>query len=86
MSSSFSWLVTLLYNDVYCQWLPLTNRCYKICTVFGLQGIIERDQIVFEEANKRGIPLFMLTSGGYQVVPFFQTCLKSNLTLLTIGT
>ncbi|XP_068703336.1 histone deacetylase 11-like isoform X1 [Montipora capricornis] len=30
------------------------------------QGIIERDQIVFEEANKRGIPLFMLTSGGYQ--------------------
>lgn len=30
------------------------------------EGIIERDQIVFEEARKRGIPVFMLTSGGYQ--------------------
>ncbi|XP_078369985.1 histone deacetylase 11-like [Oculina patagonica] len=30
------------------------------------QGIIERDQIVFQEARQRGIPIFMLTSGGYQ--------------------
>lgn len=30
------------------------------------QGIIKRDQIVFGEAHKRGIPIFMLTSGGYQ--------------------
>lgn len=30
------------------------------------QGIIERDQIVFQEARKRNIPIFMLTSGGYQ--------------------
>ena len=36
--------------------------------VLILQGIIERDQIVFEEARKRGITVFMLTSGGYQVL------------------
>lgn len=29
-------------------------------------GIIERDQIVFEAAIKRGIPITMVTSGGYQ--------------------
>lgn len=30
------------------------------------QGIIERDQIVFENAVKRNIPIMMVTSGGYQ--------------------
>ena len=35
--------------------------------LFLLKGIIERDQIVFQEARQRGIPIFMLTSGGYQV-------------------
>lgn len=34
---------------------------------FSPKGIIERDQIVFQEARQRGIPIFMLTSGGYQV-------------------
>ncbi|ESP04563.1 hypothetical protein LOTGIDRAFT_237312 [Lottia gigantea] len=29
------------------------------------QGIIERDQIVFQKARTRGIPIFMVTSGGY---------------------
>ena len=31
----------------------------------GLQGIIERDQIVFQKCRTRGIPVFMVTSGGY---------------------
>jgi len=35
--------------------------------MFFTKGIIERDQIVFQEARQRGIPIFMLTSGGYQV-------------------
>ena len=33
-----------------------------------LQGVVQRDEIVFREVReKRGIPIFMLTSGGYQV-------------------
>ena len=28
---------------------------------------MERDQIVFQEVRKRGIPILMVTSGGYQV-------------------
>lgn len=40
------------------------NKCWII---FFFKGIIERDQIVFQEARQRGIPIFMLTSGGYQV-------------------
>ncbi|XP_056130557.1 histone deacetylase 11 isoform X1 [Lampris incognitus] len=30
------------------------------------QGIIERDEIVFRAAKRRGIPILMVTSGGYQ--------------------
>lgn len=30
------------------------------------EGIINRDQIVFEEARQRKIPIVMVTSGGYQ--------------------
>lgn len=30
------------------------------------QGIIERDEIVFRAARKHGIPILMVTSGGYQ--------------------
>ncbi|XP_046851755.1 histone deacetylase 11-like [Xenia sp. Carnegie-2017] len=30
------------------------------------QGIILRDELVFEAARKRKIPIFMVTSGGYQ--------------------
>ncbi|XP_005100022.1 histone deacetylase 11 isoform X2 [Aplysia californica] len=30
------------------------------------QGVIERDQIVFQKCRTRGIPIFMVTSGGYQ--------------------
>ena len=33
---------------------------------FTWQGIIERDQIVFQKARTRGIPIVMVTSGGYQ--------------------
>ena len=31
------------------------------------QGVAERDRLVFSEVRKRGIPIFMVTSGGYQV-------------------
>ncbi|XP_028415597.1 histone deacetylase 11-like [Dendronephthya gigantea] len=30
------------------------------------QGIIQRDEIVFKSAREGGIPIFMVTSGGYQ--------------------
>ncbi|XP_060084846.1 histone deacetylase 11-like [Ylistrum balloti] len=30
------------------------------------EGIVERDQIVFTKAHSRGIPIMMVTSGGYQ--------------------
>lgn len=30
------------------------------------EGVIERDEIVFREAKRRNIPIFMVTSGGYQ--------------------
>lgn len=29
-------------------------------------GIIRRDEIVFDEAKRRNIPIVMVTSGGYQ--------------------
>ena len=32
-----------------------------------MQGVAERDRLVFSEVRKRGIPIFMVTSGGYQV-------------------
>ena len=32
-----------------------------------MQGVTKRDQIVFTEVRNRGIPIFMVTSGGYQV-------------------
>lgn len=34
--------------------------------VFLLQGIVKRDEIVFRAARRRGIPILMVTSGGYQ--------------------
>ena len=33
------------------------------------QGVVERDRLVFDEVRrKRHIPIFMVTSGGYQVI------------------
>ena len=34
--------------------------------VFLCQGIVKRDEIVFRAARRRGIPILMVTSGGYQ--------------------
>lgn len=34
--------------------------------VFFCQGIVKRDEIVFRAARRRGIPILMVTSGGYQ--------------------
>ena len=42
----------------------LSKSIIKALNLF--QGIIERDQIVFESAIKRNIPIMMVTSGGYQ--------------------
>lgn len=30
------------------------------------QGIVKRDEIIFRAASRRGIPILMVTSGGYQ--------------------
>lgn len=30
------------------------------------QGIVKRDEIIFRAARRRGIPILMVTSGGYQ--------------------
>ncbi|KAM9758032.1 histone deacetylase 11 [Menidia menidia] len=39
---------------------PLGGLC------ISAQGIIKRDEIVFKAARRRGIPILMVTSGGYQ--------------------
>lgn len=39
------------------------NLCSFYCS---LQGILNRDKIVFMKARERRIPIVMLTSGGYQ--------------------
>lgn len=31
------------------------------------QGVVKRDEIVFNAARKKDIPITMVTSGGYQV-------------------
>lgn len=31
-----------------------------------MQGIVKRDEVVFKAARSRGIPILMVTSGGYQ--------------------
>ena len=38
------------------------------------QGVAERDRLVFSEVRKRGIPIFMVTSGGYQVCTHDNRC------------
>lgn len=40
----------------------------RLTAVFPVlcQGIIRRDEIVFRAARRRGIPILMVTSGGYQ--------------------
>lgn len=47
-----------------------TRLCYLVDQVLDslLQGIIERDEIVFRKARHLSIPIFMVLSGGYQRV------------------
>ena len=59
---------------IFCAWVsghptkpkdreqPKDNR--NFIDIF--QGVIERDEIVFESVRKRNIPIVMVTSGGYQ--------------------
>ncbi len=42
--------------------LTLSNKIFSPL----FQGIIKRDEIVFRAARRRGIPILMVTSGGYQ--------------------
>lgn len=40
---------------------------HKVADTVSLrQGIVKRDEIVFQAARRRGIPILMVTSGGYQ--------------------
>lgn len=39
---------------------------WQLLSPFHCQGIIKRDEIVFRAAKRRGIPILMVTSGGYQ--------------------
>lgn len=36
------------------------------CLLISPEGIIKRDEIVFQKARERNIPIMMVTSGGYQ--------------------
>ena len=33
-----------------------------------IKGIIQRDELVFQLVRRKNIPIFMVTSGGYQVL------------------
>lgn len=54
-------MLALLYNRGSIVGPLLSGLCLL------LQGVTERDQLVFTEVRKRGIPILMVTSGGYQV-------------------
>ena len=46
----------------------LHNSVQLLSTLFHmLQGVKERDRLVFSEVRSREIPIVMVTSGGYQV-------------------
>ena len=45
------------------------------------QGVMERDRLVFTEVRKnRGKPIFMLTSGGYQVCTEYTLYIQTGVT------
>lgn len=47
-------------------WLILSSAVCGLTAFFLFQGIVKRDEIVFRAARRRGIPILMVTSGGYQ--------------------
>lgn len=54
-----SFIIVMVLNDSH-----YDNKCivFFLCS----QGIVTRDEIVFRAAQRRGIPILMVTSGGYQ--------------------
>lgn len=61
-----------LYASSLTKFWVMTNTIFSrvwtdsFSLVFLLQGIVKRDEIVFRAARRRGIPILMVTSGGYQ--------------------
>lgn len=49
------------YSEVQKLWINSQIVFPLLC-----QGIVKRDEIVFRAARRRGIPILMVTSGGYQ--------------------
>lgn len=49
-------------------WPVVSQNLQYLLLFFPLlcQGIVKRDEIVFRAARRRGIPILMVTSGGYQ--------------------
>ena len=46
--------------------MQLRNRVLSFKQLFCEQGVVDRDQIVFEAAKAKKIPIVMVLSGGYQ--------------------
>ena len=56
---------SLSHDLYYLQlWVDWQTSFWLIFLFF--QGIVKRDEIVFRAARRRGIPILMVTSGGYQ--------------------
>ena len=49
---------------------------------YSPKGVRNRDELVFTEVKNRGIPIVMLTSGGYQVTPSVCIILQCMLIIL----
>lgn len=54
------WYKLLIYLWLWIDWH------FSFSLVFLFKGIVKRDEIVFRAARRRGIPILMVTSGGYQ--------------------
>lgn len=67
-----NYLLSIPYCKSISQRLSLLELKYHIVsfqffvTVVNMQGIVKRDEVVFKAARSRGIPILMVTSGGYQ--------------------
>lgn len=67
-----NYLLSIPYCKSISQRLSLLELKYHIVsfqffvTVVNMQGIVKRDEVVFTAARSRGIPILMVTSGGYQ--------------------
>ena len=53
----------------------------------SFEGVIKRDEMVFEEALKHGVPVVMVTSGGYskQSAPCIAKSVENLITKFGMG-